>query len=145
MVKAWDEKQAPEGQEPTESRPIPYGIRPYFSLDNVPTHLKAIKDQQWASTVPAVFDDEVSPPPNSPDLHKVIEHVHANTCSAFKEWVLLRSHTPRPSIEAYFDKLKQIFYATITPKMIQDDVLSLKGTFQEVCKLGGEYPAAQYR
>jgi hypothetical protein len=79
----------------------------------------------------------------SPDLHKVVEHVHAYLDRAMQAW--RRSLWPeKPSDEQCKEKLQQLFYA-IPAKSIADDVDSLPATYQAVIDNAGLYAPAPLR
>jgi hypothetical protein len=79
----------------------------------------------------------------SPDLHKVVEHVHAYLSQALQAW--RRSLWPeKPTPEECKDKLQQLFYA-IQPASIQADVDSLPYTYQAVIENAGLYAPAPFR
>lgn len=73
----------------------------------------------------------------SPDLHKVVEHVHAYLDQALQAW--RRSLWPeKPTDVQCKEKLEQLFYA-IKARSIADDVDSLPATYQAVIDDAGLY------
>lgn len=73
----------------------------------------------------------------SPDLHKVVEHVHAYLDQALQAW--RRSLWPeKPTDVQCKEKLEQLFYA-IKARSIADDVDSLPATYQAVIDNAGLY------
>jgi hypothetical protein len=126
---------------------IPANFRPYFlplwSLDNAPVHKAAIS-MAWPNK-PAGLFNSVSPPPYSPDLHKVIEHVHARVCTEFMDWIVKHPNIVYNTIEEYFARLENIFYSVITAEIVKKDVQSLQLTFAKVVEAQGGYPAPKFR
>lgn len=126
---------------------VPASFKPHFktlwSLDNAPVHGTAISST-WP-TKPAGLFGVVSPPPYSPDMHKVIEHVHAIVCTEFMDWIVKHPNVVYSTIEEYFDRLEHIFYTVITSESVRKDVASLQLTYAKIIEAGGGYPAPQYR
>lgn len=83
------------------------------------------------------------PPAWSPDLHKVIEHVHGIVSSAWKKQLMQMQ--PQSTIQEYTQVVKSIFDEKIKCSSVQKDILSLQDTFKQVIALGGAYPAKKYR
>ena len=141
-----DDWRAPAGQNPSDKFPIPHNFFPIWSLDNAPVHAKAYNDLTWKNK-PAGDFGHAQPPPYSPDLHKVIEHVHGTVCVKFREELDKMTH-PLPTIKEYFRKIQLIFYTSITAQSVQEDVRSLfgaEGTMMQIVGAKGGYPAAKYR
>jgi hypothetical protein len=84
-----------------------------------------------------------SPPAYSPDMHKVIEHVHGTVVTAFRKQLreMVKPHT---TIIQYCKMVEKLFYA-ITPQSVQDDIRSLEATWHEVIKCEGGYPSRKFR
>jgi hypothetical protein len=142
-------KPASVDKPPTGDKPIPFGFYPEFSLDNTNVHICAYnppKGQVWAQKPPGATFGSVQPPAYSPDLHKVIEHVHAVLCTAFMKQIEQTNGPSRGAdIKTYFKQLEQLFYQLITPESIQKDAKSLRKTIEEVKRLEGGWPAAKFR
>lgn len=140
-----DKKTASWWEQPSQSKPIPYGAKFDYSLDNARVHKAAYSEETvaWPDKPTNGTFGVVQPPPYSPDLHKVIEHVHGTICSAFRQEI--QAMGPAEDINTYFAKLKQLFYQKTTAASVQKDCQSLKQTIQEVIKLEGAWPAAQFR
>jgi hypothetical protein len=134
-------------QQGTATMPFPLYFSPYWSLDNASVHTAAINDATWGPLLlakpPGDFK-KVQPPAWSPDLNKIIEHVHGTVCTKFKAIVAERK-TAYDNIWQYWKLLERTFYETITPESVQKDVRSIMDTFEEVIKLQGEYPARKFR
>ena len=142
-------KMAAKDQPTSADKPLPWGFVPIWSMDNAATHQKAAADKGWklisdGGTKPPGALRTVQPPAYSPDLHKVIEHVHGTVRSAFRK-VVLKDKQPRAGIEAYWALLQQLFYSHVTASSVSRDVASLAETYEQVIKLDGAYPAAKYR
>lgn len=137
----------PYGSEPTADKPFPSTFIPLISLDNAAVHMRLREVFPYSAECgvlnPIAFN-QCSPPPYSPDMHKVIEHPHGTICSALNRW-LERRKTNLPNIWEVFKKLEQLFYQLITPESVQKDIKSLKCTFKKVVQLKGAWPPRKYR
>lgn len=134
------------GEQPSSDKPFPPDFVPLISLDNAAVHVKAIEDyvKQSADPTMARFRFSCSPPPYSPDLHKVIEHVHGTVCTAFNKQLQDLKAEPKSIVQLY-NKLEDIFYSMTTAASVQKDVDSLQETFKQVIDLEGAFPPAKYR
>ena len=127
---------------------LPANFMPMWSLDNANIHKAATKE--WMNN-PELRRRDISgallpPPPYSPDLHKVIEHIHAHISKVFYKWLHENSHVLHPTITPYSEKVKEIiFKEEFSAKSIGADVDSLKETYREVIRLDGSYPASVFR
>lgn len=134
------------GQLETFKRPIPSGWRAEWSLDNAAVHKKAYEDPAWEKKPKNASFGQVQPPPYSPDMHKVIEHVHGTLCSAFRVWLEANhKEAAEMDIPTLFKQLEKLFYQHITVQSVRKDLQSLAKTFSQVKELNGAYPAAKYR
>lgn len=124
---------------------LPKNFYPLWSLDNTNIHKCAIAN--WGTnpdlTKLGIDGQLLLPPPYSPDLHKVVEHVHAQLCQEFYKW--LHGSEPLHDIQAYFAQLEKIFKKIITAKSIQKDVQSLLQTYDAVIECEGQYPPKKFR
>ena len=127
------------------------GVYPYFSLDNANVHKAAMSDEYVKEMAKKGMRLEpIYVPAYSPDLHKVIEHSHANTTRAFKSELrkcLLKGGGLRElkEIPDFWAVLQVCFKEQNQPTSIDLDVQSLNGTYSKVLKLGGGYPAKKFR
>lgn len=104
-----------------------------LSADNDSAHTRARLDAQGIWSKDHRFDLCAL----SPDLHKVVEHVHAYLDQALQAW--RRSLWPeKPTDVQCKEKLEQLFYA-IKARSIADDVDSLPATYQAVIDNAGLY------
>lgn len=118
-----------------------YRLRPRWllSMDNDTAHKRARLDER------CIWDRRMkySLPPLSPDMHKVVEHVHAFLVQAMQAWrQTLWPH--KPSEQQCKEKLVQLFYS-YQPASIQADVDSLPDTYQAIIDNAGMYPPKEYR
>lgn len=110
-----------------------------LSSDNDSAHARAKLDEHgiWSK------DHRFALCPLSPDLHKVVEHVHAYLSQALQAW--RRSLWPgKPTPQQCQDKLEQLFY-DVQPASIQADVDSLPYTYQAVIDNAGLYAPFPFR
>lgn len=87
-------------------------------------------------------------PPYSPDMHKVIEHVHAIICTALRSWITHEEeHAPGEVVHGtlYMDKLTEIFNEKIQPSSIKKDCMSLVATYRAIIHSDGSYPPKRFR
>lgn len=126
---------------------IPRDFQPIWSLDNAPVHAAAYNDPDWRQNKPPGCFTQVKPPTYSPDLHKIIEHVHGTVVTAAKKELLSMNTEPEPddSIQPYFEMYRNNFHSHITAQSVQADITSLPTTYAEVIKDGGGYPARRFR
>ena len=78
----------------------------------------------------------------SPDIHKVIEHVHSNLQQQFS-MVLREDATINPP-QQYVSLLLKLFHE-LQQASIKRDVKSLKGTLQAIIDIGGDWPEKRLR
>jgi len=125
------------GEQPCATKPFPAGFKPRISLDNAACHTraKAVLREDPAFCAAAELVDL---PPWSPDLHKVIEHTHANLQRVFLDH--LGDSPSYEDVPAMFAKLQQLFQKHITAESVQKDVLSLQHTAEAIIKCDGYYP-----
>jgi hypothetical protein len=125
------------GEQPDILKPFPHGFVPCISLDNAPVHTRA-KVALVAQHVPCTFEEI---PPYSPDIHKVIEHVHAIVHQAFMARLRRCQVDNLPeSMSDVFRIVRHLFKTKITTAGIQEDILSLQATLQAIINRGGQWP-----
>jgi hypothetical protein len=74
-------------------------------------------------------------------MHKVIEHVHSNLQQAFR--AKLRDNSKIKTAPQYVDLLFECFYS-MERRAIVDDVESLPGTYAEIVRRKGAWPAKRF-
>jgi hypothetical protein len=79
----------------------------------------------------------LSLPALSPDMHKVVEHVHAYLTQAMTDW-RYACWPRRPSLEECKAKLVELFFAYPVAS-VQADIESLPATYQAIIASGGMY------
>ncbi len=117
---------------------------PFYSWDNASFHtsvnLQAIGIQQA---------DMWKLPPNSPDMHKVIEHVVGRVKRALREE--LCDNARLTTVEHIKDVCKDVFFNKITKESVKKDIDSLPTTYRHIhtkkSKGGreGDWSLARYR
>jgi hypothetical protein len=128
----------------------PADWEPIWSMDRVPIHRTAAKDWdhgQWRKDR-QVMGTPLFVPTYSPDLHQVIEHVHANTVRAWKTDLLLEEPRKQEyeNAVAMYKHLETTFYNSILPVSIQANVEKLLDrTYPEVLRLRGDWPTHEFR
>lgn len=106
--------------------------RPILSFDNDKIHTSA-------SLAEGGIDRGVvlKLPARSPDLHRVIERVHARICTEFRKQ-LYYDHSIC-SLKQYKSLLEKIFYQSQTAAVISADVRGLPVLYEKVQQKRGGY------
>lgn len=104
-----------------------------LSQDNSTAHTSA--DLVGLRIWPA--DRILSLPALSPDMHKVVEHVHAWLTQQMTDW-RYAEWPRRPSLEECKSKLVELFFS-YKAGSIQADVNSLPATYQAIIDSDGMY------
>ncbi len=115
--------------------PLCYGA--IWSYDNPSIHDVDLTD------LGITEDDRAPLPPQSGDMHKVIEHVHARVCDAFREWVARNPRVTSPT--QLRNQFEALFYEVITPASVHADVQSLPALWQWIRDHNGDYAPASLR
>ncbi len=105
---------------------------PIFSFDNPTIHT----DPDNMAELGIV--DDVSRqvlPPYSPDLHRVIERVHARVCQRFQKWV--NADTQSYCMEGYCQALEYVFWKSEKPSIISADLEKIHLLYEKVIELHG--------
>lgn len=106
-----------------------------LSYDNAAVHSNAEKVVQGINRLPH--------PRKSPDMHKVVEHMHAWLTQKMQAW-LLKQDACRVDANAAKRQLQDLFYS-YEAASIMADVESLPGTYKAIIAAGGRYPTKRYR
>lgn len=106
-----------------------------LSYDNAAVHSEAER------VVPGVY--RLPHPRKSPDMHKVVEHMHAWLTQEMQVW-LLKQEGPHVDADAAKQQLQDSFYSYKTAS-IMADVNSLPDTYKAIIAAGGSYPIKHYR
>jgi hypothetical protein len=107
-----------------EANPKYYKIGgPYYSWDNASWHQAAD-----LSTIGIKHEHRLPLPPNSPDMHKVIEHVVGNTKRRMKE--CLCDNAALTSVKDVKKAMEKVFYTKNKVTSIRKDINSLPGTYK---------------
>lgn len=110
-----------------------------YSYDNPKIHQSAAEDLE---KIGITQHDRAPLAEYSPDMHKVIEHVHSNFQRAFTKQ--LREDASIKTGKQYAQLMERVFFQ-LSQASIKRDVKSLKQTYEEIIKLGGGWPAKKYR
>lgn len=128
-----------------KAHPKIYGkSAPKYSQDNATWHKYAKLEEIGINQ-----SDLMPLPPNSPDMHKVIEHAVNNTCTTFFNYLL--DHPEVRSLQQVKDAFTKAFYDGNTVDGIRADVDSLWKTYDIVHRkqaaggTEGDWPSAKYR
>lgn len=117
------------------SRSLRRDERWQLSYDNAAVHSDAEKVVQGINRLPH--------PRKSPDMHNVVEHMHAWLTQKMQAW-LLKQDARRVDANAAKRQLQDLFY-NYEAASIMADVESLPGTYQAIIAAGGRYPTKRYR
>lgn len=123
----------------SEFLPKPLDKHWLLSMDNDSAHAAA--DLAGLGIWPA--EHRFPLPALSPDMHKVVEHVHGVLCAKMQKW--RRTFWPgKPSNQAVIDQLTKLFF-DYDPVSIQNDIDSLPATYQAIIDAAGMYPTKPFR
>jgi len=87
--------------------------------------------------------DRLDLPPLSPDMNKVVEHVHAWLTKKMRSWLRSRAGN-KPTPHEAMKQCKE-FFSQYPMESIQADVDSVKATYAAIQQQAGMYPAAKFR
>lgn len=108
----------------------------------------------WSYDNPSIHDADLAQlgitelnraplPPQSGDMHKVVEHVHATLCTAMSEWVARNPNvTKSADIKQQFEAL---FFKHITPAHVKKDIDSLPAQWRAIKANEGGWTPVKYR
>ena len=110
-----------------------------LSIDNDSRHTAARLHEHgvWLNK------DRLALPPRSPDMNKVVEHVHAWLTNKMHCWLRSRADS-KPTAQECMQQLKT-FSSQYPRASIQADVDSMKETYAAIQNVAGMYPAAKFR
>lgn len=111
-----------------------------FSYDNPKIHTGA-----WAMLKAMGINEDWKVPlsPYSPDLHRVIEHLHGIAEAAFKRWMY--EHPQTHSLQKYKTEFKRIFAECCKPESIAADVQGLPELYKWVAAHKGDWAPRKMR
>ena len=118
---------------------------PIFSFDNPAIH-GGKHPEIIMRAMNLTLDDHFELPPNSCDIHKVIEHMHARLVGAFQEWMYADSTSY--DLPTYKLALERIFYtdpSVASHQVIMKDMQSLPALFRELVAIEGAWPKKMWR
>ena len=114
------------------------GTSPIYSYDNDPIHLTQLAKLQLK-----IPDDCKYPlPPNSPDLHRVVEHVMAHLKGAMRQH--MHSATGKRPVEEAKAQLLRVFEG-LKAESIASDVKGLPLLYRAIISLRGGWPPKPLR
>ena len=82
-------------------------------------------------------------PPNSPDMHKVVEHKHALIKREFRKRLTVQRDVDTPAKAAAL--LTSVVNDVVKKASVEADVCSLPATYCAIIEAGGGWPPAKYR
>jgi hypothetical protein len=109
---------------------------------------------RWSYDNPSIHDADLAQlgitelnrtplPPQSGDMHKVIEHVHATLCDAMSEWV---ARNPKVYKAADLKRqFEQLFFKVITIDHVKKDIESLPDQWRAIKAAKGGWTSVKYR
>lgn len=112
--------------------------QPIYSYDNDPIHLTDLVKTKLRIRA----DCKYPLPPNSPDLHRVIEHVMATLKGGMRGYV--HSVRGRRPIDEAMGQLRSLFNG-LKAKSIADDVAGLHELYKEIIAAKGGWPSGRVR
>lgn len=118
-------------------------VKPRFSFDNPRIHGGKKKGGDIMRACGLSTEQRFPLPRYSPDIHRVIEHTHANVCYAFQEW--LDMHEDDFNLPAYKLKLEELFYARMVDRVIDSDAITLPKLFAKIIEFEGGWPPKPWR
>jgi ureidoglycolate hydrolase len=83
-------------------------------------------------------------PAYSPDIHKVIEHVHGTVYNGFMEQLMMMEVKPA-TCQAFIDMVGHAFTKHVSVESVQKDIASLKDTLTQIVLAQGGWPSKKYR
>lgn len=113
-----------------------------YSFDNDAVHQGAMEELQQRGLI--TNSNRAPLPPNSPDMHKVVEHSIARLTSMVNSELAHTEDLVLP-VEHWRSRLEQMFLTGITAASIRADVASLKATYQAIIDVAGSWPPRKYR
>lgn len=119
----------------TSFRSLKRGEMWQISYDNAAVHSEAEEVVEGLNRLPH--------PRKSPDMHKVVEHMHAWLTQKMQAW-LLKEGERGVNAETAKKQLQDFFYSYATASIMKD-VNSLPGTYKAILAAGGRYPTKRYR
>ena len=130
-----DARAAAEAFRSRRPQDFPDGVR--WSWDNAPWHGDAAR----ALKLPARQRHTL--PPNSPDMHKVVEHQHALIKREFRKRLTVQRDVDTPAKAAAL--LTSVVNDVVKKASVEADVCSLPATYCAIIEAGGGWPPAKYR
>lgn len=106
-----------------------------YSFDNATAH------ERWEEVI--TESQRFYLPACSPDMHKAVEHLHAQMELKMQIWMRQLGH--KASLAECQQQLEHIFFNEIKAESIRGDVRSLVDTYKAIVAAGGAYPPKQYR
>lgn len=113
---------------------------PLWSFDNDTIH----QNPQSHSTLKINKNNRVPLPPNSPDMHRVVERSIGRLKKAFQSWLF--EHPSARSMQQYRTALKKMFHKNETADVVSAEVASLPDVYREIVsrRVNGGWPAKEF-
>lgn len=109
-----------------------------YSFDNDKIHQKP----ETLASLKINYKNRFPLPPNSPDMHRVVERCIGRLKSAFRRWMY--SHPAPRDIEGYEDALTQLFFDDTKVagcKVLKKEINKLPALFKEILSVKGDWPS----
>lgn len=111
--------------------------RPMWSFDNDRIH----QNKQRLAYLQINSNNRFPLPPNSPDMHRVVERCIARLKAAFRGW--LYDNPSKRTMADYRAALVDLFKRTQTADVINKDVKKLPKLWPAILRAGGDWPPKQ--
>lgn len=102
-----------------------------YSYDNATVHTSADLGRVGIDAALYPEGQRLPLPAKSPDMHKVVEHVHANLASKFRAWHYANASEDLTMLD-YRAHMERLFLAEITAQSIAKDVATLHKTYDAI-------------
>lgn len=108
--------------------------RPIWSFDNDKIH----QNRLALAFLKINRNNRYPLPPNSPDMHRVVERCIGRLKAAFSTW--LYDHPGKRTMRDYQNAFKELFFSTQTADVIDKDVRKLPTLYPYIIKANGGWP-----
>ena len=113
-----------------------------YSYDNDSVHKGALEELRVRGLLTST--NRAPLPPNSPDMHKVVEHCIARVTSMVNAELADTEDIVHP-VGYWQGRVEQLFFGGISAASVKADVASLRATYQAIIDVGGAWPPRKYR
>lgn len=116
----------------------PAGQPAMYSFDNDRIHM----NPETLASLQINYKNRFPLPPNSPDMHRVVEHCIGRLKTAFRKWMY--AHPRSRTMREYRAALTHIFFkqaSVASANVINKDVKKLPALFKEIRAAKGNWPS----